>query len=332
MKKLSLLFAAIIATTMMFAQSIQLATLSHSGNITTFYGATALSQAHAAAVNGDVITLSSGSFNGVNITKAVTIRGAGNGMDTIPNMVPTIINSDFTINVPANDSTHLTLEGLYHNGTITLRGAKNILVLKCRLFDVVSSYSSDLGAIDGTFLHCKIHDYSAKGNASMINSVISAAYDASNFIFTNCIIFYAYVTNSTFYNCIIRFDENLESSNLAYNCVGEDLYSPSNNIFSDLPNNRSNTVVSLSTMFETPDIMSNTHEEGGIVIGDTEFFHLSAQGMNYLGNDGKQVGIHGGNMPFDPRTTIPQITRCNVAPKSTADGKLSVDIEVNVAE
>lgn len=52
----------------------------------------------------------------------------------------------------------------------------------------------------------------------------------------------------------------------------------------------------------------------------------------YLGMDGKEVGLYGGNLPYDENPSNPQITKCNVAAKSTADGKLSVDIEVKGAE
>lgn len=52
----------------------------------------------------------------------------------------------------------------------------------------------------------------------------------------------------------------------------------------------------------------------------------------YLGTDGTEVGIYGGSLPFEARISNPQITKLNVASKSTADGKLSVDIEVKAAE
>ncbi len=77
MKKLFFLMAAIMVVTMSFAQSSTLATLSHNGQMSIFYGSDALKSAHDAAQHGDVITLSSGTFNGVTITKALTIRGAG---------------------------------------------------------------------------------------------------------------------------------------------------------------------------------------------------------------------------------------------------------------
>ena len=49
------------------AQTSLLATLNHQGKISTFYGNKALQQAHAAAVDGDVINLSSGTFQAENV-------------------------------------------------------------------------------------------------------------------------------------------------------------------------------------------------------------------------------------------------------------------------
>ncbi|MBR4897373.1 MAG: hypothetical protein IKZ48_01105 [Prevotella sp.] len=54
--------------------------------------------------------------------------------------------------------------------------------------------------------------------------------------------------------------------------------------------------------------------------------------QKYVGNDGTEIGQYGGNLPWDIRILSPQITKCNVAAKTTADGKLSVDIEVKAAE
>ena len=75
MKKSIILALSLVLSVATFAQ--QLATLNHNGTTTAYYGMNALQQAHSAAVNGDIITLSSGIFNSVDITKAVTIRGAG---------------------------------------------------------------------------------------------------------------------------------------------------------------------------------------------------------------------------------------------------------------
>ena len=79
--RLMMLFVAAVLTNNAFARGSLLATLNHEGTISTFYGAQAWKNAHEAAVNGDVVTLSSGSFLATNITKAITVRGAGIGID-----------------------------------------------------------------------------------------------------------------------------------------------------------------------------------------------------------------------------------------------------------
>lgn len=130
------------------AQSSVIATLFHDGDIKTFYGTGALRSAHAAAVHGDVITLSSGSFTATDITKAVTLRGAGMEYDSISVIEPTIISGDFSIQI-ASDSTlqnnNLVMEGIYHNadGTITVKGSlRNPQFVKCRLYEIRCSSAS----------------------------------------------------------------------------------------------------------------------------------------------------------------------------------------------
>lgn len=65
------------------------------------------------------------------------------------------------------------------------------------------------------------------------------------------------------------------------------------------------------------------------VFKEGTFYQLTDEAKKYIGDDGTEVGIYGGSLGFDPTPTNPQITKFNVAPKTTADGKLSVDIEVN---
>ena len=63
------------------------------------------------------------------------------------------------------------------------------------------------------------------------------------------------------------------------------------------------------------------------------FYELTDEAKSeYVGIDGMEIGIYGGNIPYDTRILSPQITKCKVAAKTTADGKLSVDIEVKAAE
>ena len=66
---------------------------------------------------------------------------------------------------------------------------------------------------------------------------------------------------------------------------------------------------------------------------DTQTFELTEEAKTkYLGTDGTEVGIYGGLLPYNSTPSYPQITKMNVANKTTADGKLSVEIEVSATE
>lgn len=332
MKKLFLsIVAAMIAATATFAQSSMLATLSHDGEISTFYGATALRDAHNAAAHGDIITLSSGSFVSVNITKAITLRGAGCEINTKLQIEPTVITGDFTINIADDITERLTIEGIYHNHILYYRGnLKNATFIKDRFKQISCSNSGTLK--NATFIHCRVAEelylYS-NSTASCVNCVVWYPYSYnssnSNFEFQNCVIKGDYLSNinsSSFKNCVLiggYENDYIQSSCVAYNCIGIG----NNNIFKNMPN-QSNAIKSYTEVFKTLT---------GSSYNDSELFELTDDAKTtLLGIDGTQVGIYGGNMPFDSTPTNPQITKCNVAAKSTADGKLSVDITVNGAE
>ena len=348
MKKLFLVFIAVFSfIAQASAQSSVMATLHHDGDIKTFYGTSALRQAHEEAAHGDVITLSSGTFVSTNITKAITLRGAGMGLDSISGTEPTMLTGDFKITI-ANDSTlkdndAFTMEGIYHYDDITL-GANlhNPQFIKCYLGYV--NYSSTFSICKGTFIHCFLGlldiDY---GSASLFNCyVIDPRMDSSSttasFEFQNCVIQYGYLyklERSTFRNCFIygiasssssSYDV-ISSTSTAFNCVGtRKNYDAS--MFANIPNTTNKQVSSVSEVFKT---------WTGAVLGATslrtEKLELKDDAKTkYLGNDGTEIGIYGGSIPFVASPSNPQITKLNVASKSTADGKLSVDIEVKAAE
>ena len=73
---LFVLLLSVVGTKNTFAQN-QVAILQHNDTLSAFYGPEALSAAHEASSDGDIITLSSGNFNGCTLSKAVTIHGAG---------------------------------------------------------------------------------------------------------------------------------------------------------------------------------------------------------------------------------------------------------------
>lgn len=330
MKKFLFSFVALFCVTISFAQSSLLATLSHEGQISTFYGATALREAHSAATHGDIITLSSGTFVSVNITKAITLRGAGMAIDTVHNTFPTVISGDFIINIADSVSQKLTMEGVYSNNDIKYRNVNNPVFLKCR-FRVLryESYKNKLK--DAMFIHCRIADkidLAENSSASLTNCIVSSlggySLDTSNYGLTNCVVYYAGgAYSSSFVNCVlwgVRDNDILSSSCSAYNNI-----SVSAEMFKFIPN-KTNRIEKQEPLFKT-------YKGGEFNNLDSENFELTdAAKAKYLGSDGTQVGIYGGMLPYNTTPSNPQITKCKVASKSTADGKLSVDIEVKAAE
>ena len=326
------------------AQSSLIATLSHENDVKVFYGASALKEAHEAAVGGDVITLSSGTFNSVNISKAITLRGAGMAVDTVNNVMPTILSGDF--NISESDSIHnLTMEGLYHNGNMRYIGTVDrAQFIRCRIKSLNISNSSAF-MYNCSFLNCRIaNNFCCQGYGNMFcNCIIEDTYfniNGETFynystygsgLFYNCVINIdgsnpqsMCTSKSSFENCILIYDATtriLDSGTSAYNCL---VVGTTNDIFVNVPNNTNKVVSLYSDVFKTYKTMQS------IANNDDETFELTEEAKTkYLGLDGTQVGIYGGAIPYNTTTATPKITKCNVAAKSTVDGKLSVDIEVS---
>lgn len=336
MKKFLFSFVAFFCVTISFAQSSLLATLSHEGQISTFYGATALREAHSAATHGDIITLSSGTFVSVNITKAITLRGAGMAIDTVHNTLPTVISGNFIINIADSVSQKLTIEGVYSNHYMGYVNVNNPVFLKSRFNTINFNNSSGTDKIkDAMFVHCRIAERISlmqNSSASLINCIVNSPSSSdgktSNFEFTNCVVYaYSDVRASSYINCVlISGRTNNSNNNLFSSCSAYNNISNNGSSFDDIPNNTNRTVEKIETLFKT--------YKGGVFKNlDSENFELTdAAKAKYLGSDGTQVGIYGGMLPYNTTPSNPQITKCKVASKSTADGKLSVDIEVKAAE
>ncbi len=350
MKKLFLsLMLLATFTGALFAQNSLVATLNHNGEISVFYGGEALKDAHAAAQHGDAITLSSGTFKAVDITKAITLRGAGMEVDSVRNTLPTIIQGDMTIAIGDSVNEKLTIEGIFHhNSTLNIKNVLNNATFLKNRFYIVKYNESSTNFIEynnNRFIQCKISNYisavvynSSKKNLHFTNCFINNINNINtsvyvSYIFTNCIIMSTnnmhinYLHNCTFHNCILISLENnayiyhiLPSSSIAYNCISLCEHS----MFQNIPNTTNRSAgTNYATIFKT---YKGTYT-------DTETFELiDSIKTKYLGNDGTQVGIYGGMLPYSPTPTNPQITKCKVASRSTADGKLSVDIEVKSAE
>lgn len=316
------LFAVVLCAMGASAQSSLLATLNHEGTISTYYGTGALQEAYKAATHGDVITLSSGSFLGTDIQKAITLRGAGMAVDTVSHTEPTVISNDFTINVSDTIGHRFTMEGIYSNQDIKISCLQNAMFLKCRFKSVSYERSNGSKMKDLNFIHCRIaenFDLASNGSASFINSIIADnniyQYTNAVYSFVNCYVEYVSLSHSEYKNCIIKHDYHGQSSTTYYNNLW---LASSYNL-----NSPNNTNVKINPSDERVSFLNVDYSDSN------DYVLTDAVRALIKGTDGTEVGIHGGSLPYDPTPTNPQITKFNVASKSTADGKLSVDIEVN---
>ena len=312
------------------AQSSLLATLNHEGTISTFYGATALQKAHAAAENGDVITLSSGTFLSVDITKAVTLRGAGMVLDAATQTEPTVLANDFKITIADDVTGRLTIEGVYSNQRISIVKLKNAMFLKDRMIYIYIN-SSDYGK-DLTFIHCRITEQyygnDNSNNSATFQNCIVSGLSGKNYILHNSIIreygdrVISLCHNSEYKNCI--FTNSIYNDAPTTSTYYNNLFTGANgNKLASIPNNTNRTVVN-----REDDKIKNL-----LTYSDDNDYKLTDEAKAIMkGSDGTEVGLYGGSLPYDPTPTNPQISKFNVAAKTTADGKLSVDIEVKSAE
>lgn len=329
MKKFYLLLVAILIATTSFAQQM-LATLNHNDSITVYYGLDAFKQAHAAAVNGDIITLSSGTFNSTTITKAVTIRGAGGWVDSLGSQ--TTIREETTINVPQDSVHNLVLEGIYTFKDVRVQNAYNPQFVKCR-FDgtFYGANNGNSNMRQGLFVNCHLKHWSNDSysgwratGTQFINSVIleSYRYDSPD-VFINCVVYQApeqsYMLCRTFSNCVLYGAYGYST------CITNNSTSAINCMFIQI----SEDPTTCGTLFSGHPGHTLWNARGwNTVFKGVNYELTDSIAANCLGTDGTQIGIYGGTMPFDPRVTNPIIKRISVAQRSTVDGKLPVDIEV----
>lgn len=300
-----------------FAQNTLVATLTHGDEIRMFYGTNALQQACSAATHGDVINLSGGDFQSTKITKAVAVRGTG-----IHDANPTYIVNDFDVEIPANVTEKLSFEGCRITSMMTIKGTlSNAYFLKNSLAGV-SVYSSNGKMDNGMFVNCDVYGMSLYGQstAQIINSYVEHFSNSGKLAsFVNCVVNTsgnpAIYKNSQFVSCIMYQTNGycFPSTSTAINCVGLDA---NKKAFRDM-SLKENCSYAGMDIFQESNVWKDLTDEAK---------------AKYLGIDGTPVGKFGGMIPYDMTPSYPQITKMNVAAKTTADGKLSVEIGVSAAQ
>jgi len=301
------------------------AILQNGDNISVYYGAAALAKAiEAAPSTGGVITLSSGNFNAVSITKAVKIFGAGFENDDANEITLTNINGNIDFNLPeAIAAPHdITLEGIYINGGITVKSAVDGLSLtKCSFKGITFNVASTRTVIKQSYIRnsiIKAHDLFVQ-NCYFTGEWIKIFSDDSNILLDHCII-----TNGTYFdngNC--KFSCTNSIVKVGYKCNVQ-TYNyciiPNNNNLNGFIGSDHNWFsgdVLLADVFEDADNIDYT---------ETRTFKLK-DATKFIGSDGTQVGLYGGTYPWSKIPGTPVVKGL----KTTVDGtKLKVEYKAEV--
>lgn len=297
MKKI-LFFATMLfcASAVMAQNEAVTATLQHGETVQVFNGASALVNANEAAVDGDIITLSEGVFNTITITKSITIYGAGFEADETTGTAVSTINGTVGLGVSGQTLTGIHLEGLNINGNLNIgAGAtdapvSNLTLTKVSTGQVYPQSSFSLAYFDQCILRGGIDA-----------PVWSASVVADNLLITNCFlsgrIGNLVSGNVKIDHCVLgdfNFFE-IPASVLVTNTV---MYYPSmwayampshviirNCICPQTINGENIYQVELGDIFtDAPDASYSP----------TRTFELQ-QPTEWLGTDGTEIGIRGGN-------------------------------------
>lgn len=319
MKKSLLLFACLAMTSISsYAASLSSIMLQHNGSV-TMYESDKMSSAISAAVKGDTIYLSEGSFVGdFTINKEITIIGAGQltivqgnitiALDNTPTLTAHMLDA---IKVPSSYSVTVT------------KAVKNLKIRKCCLYQ----FTCDASVTDLNIDRCNLERFNPKTNVktgNLLNCYIYYLYGTSGMLNTvnyiNCNINTLYNTNSsiagTFINCITNSYNNYY--NTFTNCSFINTAYPTSFSF-DASSSRQNCYAGSFSF------TSYTEEKTGVSYSTVDSDWLESN--SYQGTDGTIIGMFGGSIPYSLVPNVPTVTESKVT-VDTANKKLNVTLKV----
>ena len=314
MKKLFLLFVALVAVAATaYAQNEQqCATLQHGDEVSVFIGTGGFTNAYNAAEDGDVITLTAGtfSFNNGYIQKSISVYGAGFENDEETGTAVTTLDGKVSIFVnEGGTKAGIHLEGLYFNNDFTLRSGSlaetlkdctfkkcyfqntvyngmdtldNVVFNQCVLMGGMNAGSTWGDAVNviknGYFTHCflngPIFGYNPDLSFILLDHCISNTVEYIVYGRGKKLVW----TNSVF---TVRNGGNTRGLTGDMSVIKNCLARPSNYI---------DPTVTVENLYEDSDIF--TDEVSGDYSSTRTFELLKPN--TWVGTDGSEVGLHGG--------------------------------------
>ena len=304
----------------------QSAILQVGDNAQIFYGTNALVEAlEAAPDRGATITLSSGTFAGGTITKCVNIYGAGwveqkvarnNDNPSDNSILPTILSSKLTISIPEELTAphNIHIEGLrtaYSIGShLCDKSIDGLEIMKCYIADYNTGFQFTAENKNVVFTQCYLDVVYGLGDALIQNcdiingcNITCLNVNESHVVINHCIVggHYGYGSSckALFTNSMIWGNYGIGPSSTVRNCMFN-IGSISNvgsedNIFS----------VDYNQIFEDAPNISYT---------DARTFKIKDELVDtYMGGDGTQIGINGGNYNWNKAPHTPLVTDLKLA-------------------
>ena len=327
MKKILLSIIALCCTLAAGAQQTdQISAVLQVGNETpqVFYGASALKSAIEAAPNsGGVITLTSGLFNAVDITKDVKIFGAGFEDDVNNDIVVTNINGSFNVILPEEIAAPhgISLEGVYVNGDIIVKSAVDGFSLtKSSVNQLTFQAAATRCVVTQSYIRYAInggHDLYVQ-NSYVRGRSISVLNDESFILLNHCIITDGYNFDGrgnrfNCKNCVLNAGYLTYQNNRTYNYC---LFATNDSPGAGSANNWVN--VGAANVFE---------DATNFDYSPSRTFTLKDPENKYIGSDGTQVGVNGGDFPWNKIPGTPVVKNLDATVSGT---NLGVTYEAEV--
>lgn len=354
---LSTFVFCLIATASALAQDL-VATLLHEGNTTMYYGVDAFKAAVEASANGDIITLSPGSFNGWNIiNKSIIVRG--NGAEG-PNA--TKITTGMRIDKPfISDDPGLYIEGInFEQELLLVQGDRdlnssinyNITIKKCVINkfggDIRdSSYTDYFGvAKNVTLMQCKVTGETVILRDSeyffincLLGKVVYSNYDyrgtgSHNVVFNHCTAVLpvnnmfdvpspSYPFRFTANNSILLIGGVegtfvMKNRPVATDCIFVGTGETMPNIFDDCGSNGSR-YAQLQNVFKTLTTASQ-YQENNYELIDSPDLHTQSGEDSY--------GMYSGSTPYNLTTSYPTLGTITVNDRANG-GMLNVNVSID---
>lgn len=279
------------------------AILHHDKKPTAIYDADKLSDALSAAVAGDTIYLSAGTFPTFTLEKAITIKGAGTN---------TKISNGVIIDIPGSPTlTSSLLEAVEVNGAITVKSdMTNFLIKMVKTYDLQFANQQNTNALVD---RCYLDKFT-------ITSTMTDFYVRNSYIW-NLTSTSLKFNKCNFINCRIHGDWN-KAAGRFINCellrIGNDYLTIKSSILSYT------LVYSYFIGVDPSSYLEKVHYDA-----NSDWLSVDdRRNKGYICKDGSVVGVEGGKTPYTLTPSGPKETSSTVK-VSDSDKKLNVTITVS---